>query len=71
MVMQEEIFGPVLPIINVESLDEAINFINSREKPLTISFLERTSSGSVTINDTLMQATADGLPFGGVGNSVH
>ncbi|KAJ8956612.1 hypothetical protein NQ318_013965 [Aromia moschata] len=79
-VMQEEIFGPILPIVNVENLEQAIKFINSREKPLTMyvftkdnktkqAFLERTSSGSLTFNDTIMQATVDGLPFGGVGNS--
>nr|CAI5834320.1 unnamed protein product [Callosobruchus analis] len=79
-VMQEEIFGPILPIVTVESCEEAINFINQREKPLALyvftgnkkvkkAFLRETSSGAVLINDVLMHSVADGLPFGGVGNS--
>ncbi|KAJ8916842.1 hypothetical protein NQ315_005849 [Exocentrus adspersus] len=79
-IMQEEIFGPILPILNVRNMDEAIEFINDREKPLALyvftkdrkvkeAFLERTSSGSVAINDTILQVAAEGLPFGGVGNS--
>ncbi|XP_060814269.1 aldehyde dehydrogenase, dimeric NADP-preferring isoform X2 [Bombus pascuorum] len=79
-VMQDEIFGPILPFININNAYEAINFINSREKPLslyvfsteekTISiFLENTSSGSVCVNDVIMHVTVDTLPFGGVGNS--
>lgn len=78
--MQEEIFGPVLPILNVESAQEALEFINSREKPLALYvfsnrsevtdlFLENTSSGNVLINDTMMHFSADCLPFGGVGCS--
>ncbi|CAG9856420.1 unnamed protein product [Phyllotreta striolata] len=79
-IMQEEIFGPLLPIVNVSGEDDAIEFINSREKPLALyvftnnsgtkkKFLERTSSGGVTINDTIMHLVAEGLPFGGVGQS--
>ncbi|CAH1991166.1 unnamed protein product [Acanthoscelides obtectus] len=79
-IMQEEIFGPILPIVTVESYEEAINFINQREKPLALyvftgckkvkkAFLRETSSGAVLINDVLMHSVADGLPFGGVGNS--
>ncbi|XP_068975780.1 aldehyde dehydrogenase, dimeric NADP-preferring isoform X2 [Bombus flavifrons] len=79
-VMQDEIFGPILPFVNINNAYEAINFINSREKPLslyifsteekTISiFLENTSSGSVCVNDVIMHVTVDTLPFGGVGNS--
>lgn len=79
-IMQEEIFGPVLPIKVVDSLDEAINFINEREKPLSLyiftknekiknRILNETSSGSVCINDTLLQLTVENLPFGGVGSS--
>lgn len=78
--MQDEIFGPILPIVNVRNEDEAIDFINQREKPLALyiftnngktksNFLKNTSSGAVTINDTIMHVVADGLPFGGVGNS--
>lgn len=79
-IMQDEIFGPILPIVNVRNEDEAIDFINQREKPLALyiftnngktksNFLKNTSSGAVTINDTIMHVVADGLPFGGVGNS--
>ncbi|XP_038052651.1 aldehyde dehydrogenase, dimeric NADP-preferring-like [Patiria miniata] len=78
--MQEEIFGPVMPIFNVESVDKAIDFINSRDKPLTMyimsnskqvikRFNEETSSGSFVANDFMMQAACETLPFGGVGKS--
>uniref|UniRef100_A0AAY4DGR0 Aldehyde dehydrogenase n=1 Tax=Denticeps clupeoides TaxID=299321 RepID=A0AAY4DGR0_9TELE len=78
--MQEEIFGPVLPIVNVSSIDEAIHFINRREKPLALyvfssdkkvikRMLSETSSGGVTVNDVIMHYTVTSLPFGGVGNS--
>ncbi|NXG59175.1 AL3A2 dehydrogenase, partial [Hemiprocne comata] len=79
-VMEEEIFGPVLPILTMKSVDEAIEFINSREKPLVLyvfsnnkklirRVIAETSSGSVVANDTLMHFLLLGLPFGGVGNS--
>lgn len=79
-VMQEEIFGPILPIINIENIYTAIDVINNNEKPLAIYvfsknkqnidlIINNTSSGGVTINDTLMHAGCDVLPFGGVGNS--
>ncbi|XP_014288048.1 aldehyde dehydrogenase, dimeric NADP-preferring isoform X1 [Halyomorpha halys] len=79
-VMQDEIFGPLLPIINVESPQEAIDFINEREAPLTCYvftknkavqnlFINSTSSGSVCVNETLTHFIVDTLPFGGVGNS--
>lgn len=79
-VMQEEIFGPILPIVNVQNAYEAIEFINSREKPLALyifsnnkkdidQILSNTSSGGVCINDTIMHIVPLGLPFGGVGNS--
>ena len=79
-VMQDEIFGPILPFVTVNNAYEAIKFINSRDKPLalyifssdesTISlFLENTSSGDVCVNDVMMHATVDTLPFGGVGYS--
>lgn len=80
VIMEEEIFGPVLPLVVVENVYEAINFINRREKPLALYIfskkeedisliLENTSSGNVTVNDTLMHTTVHSLPFGGVGNS--
>ncbi|XP_071955471.1 aldehyde dehydrogenase, dimeric NADP-preferring-like isoform X2 [Antedon mediterranea] len=79
-VMTDEVFGPVLPIMTVSDVDEAVNFINSREKPLAMyvfsnkkqvvdSILNRTSSGGFTANDVLMHAAVDTLPFGGIGNS--
>ncbi|KAI4470158.1 aldehyde dehydrogenase [Holotrichia oblita] len=78
-IMQHEIFGPILPIINVENYQDAIDFINSREKPLALyvfskkkdvinAFLTDVSSGGVVINDTLMHFLTDSLPFGGVGD---
>ncbi|XP_008844512.1 aldehyde dehydrogenase family 3 member B1 [Nannospalax galili] len=79
-VMQEEIFGPILPLLTVRSLDEAIDFINRREKPLALyafskrsqvvkEVLARTSSGGFCGNDGFMHMTLSSLPFGGVGNS--
>ncbi|KAJ3646381.1 hypothetical protein Zmor_023971 [Zophobas morio] len=80
LIMQEEIFGPILPIVNVDSAVDAINFINAREKPLALYvfsnkksdvnlFLKNTSSGGVCVNDTVMHFACESLPFGGVGNS--
>ncbi|KAL6073306.1 aldehyde dehydrogenase 3, member A2 [Balamuthia mandrillaris] len=79
-VMQEEIFGPVLPVIPVESVDEAIEFINQRDKPLALyvfsndrntqqKVLERTSSGGAAINEAVLHVVCPNLPFGGVGPS--
>ncbi|MDF5706590.1 MAG: aldehyde dehydrogenase family protein [Nostoc sp. S4] len=79
-VMQEEIFGPILPIIEYSDIAEAIALINSKSKPLALYFfsqnknlqkrvLEETSSGGVCINDTMMQFGVSSLPFGGVGDS--
>ncbi|OQA83366.1 MAG: Aldehyde dehydrogenase [Lentisphaerae bacterium ADurb.Bin242] len=79
-VMQEEIFGPILPILPVESLDEAIRFVNERPKPLALYYfsgklrqldalLEKTSSGGVCVNETIMHFVNPSMPFGGVGAS--
>lgn len=79
-VMQEEIFGPILPLMTVRSLDEAIDFINRREKPLALyafsnnsqvvkQVLARTSSGGFCGNDGFMHMTLASLPFGGIGTS--
>ena len=79
-VMQEEIFGPILPVIEYTDIAEAIALINSRPKPLALylfsqnknlqnSLLQETSSGGVCINDTMMQFGVSSLPFGGVGDS--
>nr|XP_055210622.1 aldehyde dehydrogenase family 3 member B1 isoform X2 [Gorilla gorilla gorilla]XP_055210623.1 aldehyde dehydrogenase family 3 member B1 isoform X2 [Gorilla gorilla gorilla] len=80
-VMQEEIFGPILPIVNVQSVDEAIEFINRREKPLALyafsnssqvvkRVLTQTSSGGFCGNDGFMHMTLASLPFGGVGRCL-
>ena len=78
-VMTTEIFGPVLPVCSVDSLDEAVAFVNGREKPLALYFfgkmsdgkevVRRTSSGGACINDTIMHIVNEKVPFGGVGNS--
>lgn len=79
-VMKEEIFGPILPIINVKNYVDAITFIREREKPLALYiftkeedvqqiFLKQVSSGGVTINDVIFHVATNDLPFGGVGNS--
>ena len=78
-VMTTEIFGPVLPMCTFETLDEAVNFVNGREKPLALYFfgklsdgksvVRRTSSGGACINDTIMHIVNEKVPFGGVGNS--
>jgi aldehyde dehydrogenase (NAD+) len=79
-VMQDEIFGPILPVLEYGELDEAIALINARPKPLALYFfssdsrkqeqmLQSTSSGGVCINDTVMHIAVSALPFGGVGES--
>lgn len=79
-VMQEEIFGPLLPILEYRHLGEAIEFVNAQPKPLALYFfshdtvrqervLRETSSGGGCINDTVIQETSVHLPFGGVGMS--
>lgn len=76
-VMQEEIFGPVFPVLTFTHLDKAISFINNREKPLALYYfgknhkhvLKHTSAGGTCINDTIMHIVNHHMPFGGVGNS--
>jgi len=79
-IMNEEIFGPLIPIITINNVDEAIKFINSRPKPLAAyifsknntnisNFLNNTTSGGACVNDTVMHNACPGLPFGGVGPS--
>jgi len=79
-VMTEEIFGPILPIMNVKSAADAIAFINARDKPLAMYVFstntsiidlisDNTSCGGMCINDCMVQNGVPGLPFGGVGNS--
>jgi acyl-CoA reductase-like NAD-dependent aldehyde dehydrogenase len=78
--MRDEIFGPLLPVIGYDGLDEAIRFVNARPKPLALYFfstnrahqervLRETSSGGGCINDTILHFTSPLLPFGGVGES--
>ena len=78
--MADEIFGPILPILTYRTLDEAIEFVNARPKPLALySFSEsdaendqvvaQTSSGGVTVNHTLLHLAVPDFPFGGVGPS--
>ena len=78
--MQEEIFGPVLPVLPYDTLAEAIDYINARPRPLALYWfgtdniardkvLAQTVSGGVTVNDTLMHIAHENLPFGGVGES--
>lgn len=79
-VMQEEIFGPLLPVITVDNMQEADSFVLSREKPLALylfstdkqvqrRFMQSVSFGGGCINDTIMHIASPRLPFGGVGNS--
>lgn len=77
-VMQDEIFGPILPIKGYRSLDDAIDHINGRPRPLGLYYfgtdsaerdrlLERTISGGATVNDVIMHVAQENLPFGGIG----
>lgn len=79
-VMQEEVFGPILPVKSVASLDEAIAFVNARDRPLALypfstsraaveRVLHETLAGGVTVNDCLLHNAVSTLPFGGVGAS--
>ena len=79
-VMIDEIFGPILPIMTYSRLDEAIDFVNKRPKPLALyvfsensdvqnTVLQNTNSGGGCVNDTVTHLTVPGLPFGGVGDS--
>ena len=79
-VMQDEIFGPLLPIVPYDDLEQALAYVNARPRPLALYYfgydkaeqqtvLERTHSGGVCLNDTLLHVAQDDLPFGGVGPS--
>jgi coniferyl-aldehyde dehydrogenase len=79
-VMQEEIFGPVLPVKTYDSVDEAIAYVNKGERPLGLYYfgqdeaerekvLASTTSGGVTVNDVIFHVAQENLPFGGVGPS--
>ncbi|PBK85531.1 NAD-aldehyde dehydrogenase [Armillaria gallica] len=80
--LSEELFAPILPVVPVEDLDEAIAYIRARDHPLALYLfaqdetvkrrvINSTLSGSVGINDCLLQVSAEGLPFGGVGPSGY
>jgi coniferyl-aldehyde dehydrogenase len=79
-IAHEEIFGPILPIFGYHNIDEAIDYVNARPRPLALYYfgkndterrkvLDRTTSGNVTVNGTIMHVAQDDLPFGGVGES--
>jgi aldehyde dehydrogenase (NAD+) len=78
-IMQEEIFGPILPVMQFDDIFEVEQYVNSHEKPLAFYYfgrekdgwnlINRTTSGGACINDVLMHISNSNLPFGGVGNS--
>ncbi len=79
-VMREEIFGPVLPVKSYRSLDDAIDYVNDRPRPLALYYfgldkterdkvLKLTTSGGASVNETLMHVVVENLPFGGIGPS--
>ncbi len=79
-VLTEEIFGPILPVVPYDSLDDAIRYVNARPRPLALYYFDRsskrvdrvlaeTTSGGAAVNDTLLHNTQEELPFGGVGPS--
>ena len=79
--MREEIFGPILPILAYQHIDEALAYINAQDRPLALyhfdldsarteQVLERTIAGGVTINDCVLHIAQSALPFGGTGPSV-
>ena len=79
-VMQEEIFGPLLPILTYRNIQEALDYVNAHDRPLALylfdrdkrrinQVLDQTIAGGVTVNDTILHIAQDDLPFGGVGPS--
>ncbi|MBL4828558.1 MAG: coniferyl aldehyde dehydrogenase [Aliivibrio sp.] len=80
LLMQDEIFGPILPIVTYDTLENAIDYVNQRPRPLALyimsfdkqlqqQIIQTTHSGGVCINDTVMHVAADDAPFGGIGHS--
>ena len=80
LIMQQEIFGPILPIISYENISETIDYVNQRARPLALyimsfdtetqqQLLSQTHSGGVCINETIFHVAADDAPFGGIGDS--
>ncbi len=79
-VMQEEIFGPVLPVLTYKNVEEAVDYVNAHDRPLGLYYfgadageeaqvLSKTTSGGVTVNDVIFHVAMEDLPFGGVGPS--
>ncbi len=79
-VMQEEIFGPILPVMRYDRIDQAIDYVNAHDRPLGLYYfgadadeerrvLDRTISGGATVNDVLFHVSMEELPFGGIGPS--
>ncbi|MEQ8692169.1 MAG: aldehyde dehydrogenase family protein, partial [Pseudomonadales bacterium] len=79
-VMQDEIFGPVMPLKSYDKVDDTVEYINHKERPLGLYYfgqdtaeeervLSHTTSGGVTVNDVVMHVAQEDLPFGGVGPS--
>ena len=79
-IMQEEIFGPVLPVMTYDQLEKVVDYINGHHRPLALyhftddaaarqQVIERTTAGGMTLNDTILHVAAEELPFGGVGPS--
>lgn len=82
LLMQEEIFGPILPIVEYSNIDDAVDLINKNEHPLALyafgkdtkkaqEILDRTTSGGAVINGAILHVAVEHLPFGGVGKSGH
>jgi acyl-CoA reductase-like NAD-dependent aldehyde dehydrogenase len=80
LAMQEEIFGPLLPVVGYGDLDEALAFVNTRPRPLALYYfdrsgrrirevLKRTTAGGMTVNDCIFHVGQENLPFGGIGPS--
>jgi len=80
LLMREEIFGPILPVVGYDSVDAAIDYVNGLDRPLALypfshdpavveRVLQRTLAGGVSVNDTLLHFGVQGLPFGGIGPS--
>ena len=78
--LTDEIFGPILPVLPFDDIDDCVEYVNDREKPLALYYFTRskkrarymiqhTTSGGACINDTIVQTANGNLPFGGIGNS--
>ena len=79
-IMRDEIFGPVLPVVAYDTLEDAVAYVNARPRPLALYYfdsdrsrvdrvMQRTVSGGASVNDTVLHFAQEGLPFGGIGPS--